>query len=569
MLDLWFARKCAQAGTPMLSVPRPANWLEDRPVRLTNVAAQATLFAETRDEGSSIHSLLRSSLSTLSAKALLARISTVRGLDEHISPAALVDLALCEASRANRRQALEFVMALLKRGKPQRGSLETGGLPGAAFWLELFEILVEIPVRGCDDVAPAIEAECSSDVRAPNSLRRVIRELMAASADELSVGELRDLIADIGARSTSAATLMIDALCRSRHIATIDIDFWFVTQRQQVRDVDYLVRARHKSLMAHRTKRAMASGQCFAVEGVCEQLERAMVEAARSGLQADGILRASRPQQKWPSTGFVAEENRYPLVSVILVVRNAAHLLEQSIESILDQTYPRLELVVVDDASEDESGFIARRIQSHDSRVRTARISHRMGPYFGRNIAIGKSRGEFITFQDADDRSTPDRLHVSVDMLLGRGSLWMAAAHHVRVNQGGLPVRDNANFYVGEGPVSTIMRKSLFQRVGLFDTVMSRGDNEFRNRVSEALGEQAIGQIHEILLLCNIGEANNSLAYSRQAVDAYRSAYRNWHRRVGRAAWMSGSPSLRPFVAPDVLLPPDWPNSPRVEWFSG
>lgn len=97
-------------------------------------------------------------------------------------------------------------------------------------------------------------------------------------------------------------------------------------------------------------------------------------------------------------------------VSVVLPVRNRAHLIEESIRSILGQTWTDFELVVVDDASEDGTGQILLRLAEEDARIHVVRRPERGGAGGARNDGITAARGEWIAFQDSDDRWHPDKL---------------------------------------------------------------------------------------------------------------------------------------------------------------
>lgn len=97
-----------------------------------------------------------------------------------------------------------------------------------------------------------------------------------------------------------------------------------------------------------------------------------------------------------------------PLISIIMPVFNAEQYVEKAIESILKQTYGNFELLIVDDASNDKSYNI---IQSFtDSRIRLYKHEKNLGYLKTVNFLFAQSKGDFITFQDADDWSTPQRI---------------------------------------------------------------------------------------------------------------------------------------------------------------
>lgn len=91
------------------------------------------------------------------------------------------------------------------------------------------------------------------------------------------------------------------------------------------------------------------------------------------------------------------------LISIVMPVYNAAKFLDYSIPSVISQTYKDLELIVVDDASTDDSYVIMQRYAQLDSRVKVFSIPHVDGPKPTRDYAIQLAQGNWIVSIDADD----------------------------------------------------------------------------------------------------------------------------------------------------------------------
>lgn len=91
-----------------------------------------------------------------------------------------------------------------------------------------------------------------------------------------------------------------------------------------------------------------------------------------------------------------------PLVSVIVPVYNVAPYLEQCLDSIVNQTYRNLEIILVDDGSTDESGAICDRYADQDSRIRVVHKENG-GQSSARNVALDMMTGEWVLFVDSDD----------------------------------------------------------------------------------------------------------------------------------------------------------------------
>jgi glycosyltransferase involved in cell wall biosynthesis len=92
-----------------------------------------------------------------------------------------------------------------------------------------------------------------------------------------------------------------------------------------------------------------------------------------------------------------------PLVSVIIPAYNRAHTVAETVDSVLQQTYPNLEVIVVDDGSKDNTQEVLR---GYGSRIRSV-YQENAGQMAARNRGIQESRGEIVTFLDSDDLWLP------------------------------------------------------------------------------------------------------------------------------------------------------------------
>lgn len=99
-----------------------------------------------------------------------------------------------------------------------------------------------------------------------------------------------------------------------------------------------------------------------------------------------------------------------PLVSVIMSNFNGSRYLEAAVTSVLSQSYRNLELIVVDDASEDDSLTILNRLRSGDKRLRLIARDNNVGPAGARNTALDAARGTWVAVVDADDLLHPRRI---------------------------------------------------------------------------------------------------------------------------------------------------------------
>lgn len=109
-----------------------------------------------------------------------------------------------------------------------------------------------------------------------------------------------------------------------------------------------------------------------------------------------------------------------PLVSVVVPAFNAADTIQETLNSISQQTYRKLEVVVVDDGSTDATAEMVRRHGSRDPRFRVVSKPNG-GVASARNHGIGSSRGDFVAFIDADDLWHPTKIAKQLEALLSAG----------------------------------------------------------------------------------------------------------------------------------------------------
>ncbi len=96
-----------------------------------------------------------------------------------------------------------------------------------------------------------------------------------------------------------------------------------------------------------------------------------------------------------------------PIISVIVPIYNVEKYLDQCLLSIQQQTYPHLQVILIDDGSTDQSASIAQRFVDIDSRFQLLRQAN-AGQSVARNRGIGRASGKYISFIDADDYIAPD-----------------------------------------------------------------------------------------------------------------------------------------------------------------
>lgn len=103
------------------------------------------------------------------------------------------------------------------------------------------------------------------------------------------------------------------------------------------------------------------------------------------------------------------------MVSVIIPTYNRANTLGRAVKSVLEQTIRQVEIIIVDDASTDDTRQIVERFD--DPRIRYIKLPENRGACAARNIGIDQAKGEFIAFQDSDDEWHSDKLAIQLNAI--------------------------------------------------------------------------------------------------------------------------------------------------------
>ena len=113
---------------------------------------------------------------------------------------------------------------------------------------------------------------------------------------------------------------------------------------------------------------------------------------------------------------------RQQLISVIMPCYNAAAYVEEAIMSVLRQTCPNTEIIVIDDGSRDSSpDIVSNLVKAHPGRIHLKHQDH-CGPYPARNLGLSHARGDFVAFLDADDWWREDCLEKLLNSLQQQNS---------------------------------------------------------------------------------------------------------------------------------------------------
>jgi glycosyl transferase family 2 len=176
--------------------------------------------------------------------------------------------------------------------------------------------------------------------------------------------------------------------------------------------------------------------------------------------------------------------NDIPRVSIITPAYNAAGTIEETLKSVLAQSYPHWEQIVVDDGSGDGTGRIVSNFLSLNSRIRMIRQSQ-SGEAAARNAGLKEAQHEWLLFLDADDWIAPLYLQRMTNLLTSNASPDAVICRSARVALDGAVVVEEDNLPEGDlFPIlaryppfhvhACVVRKSIVDAVGRFDTSIER-----------------------------------------------------------------------------------------------
>ncbi|MCM1154140.1 MAG: glycosyltransferase [Ruminococcus flavefaciens] len=218
------------------------------------------------------------------------------------------------------------------------------------------------------------------------------------------------------------------------------------------------------------------------------------------------------------------------LVSVVIPVYNREKTIKRAIDSVLNQTYSNIEVIVVDDCSTDHSIKVVNEYA--DQRVRVICQKQHGGANRARNVGIINAKGVYIAFQDSDDEWLPDKLYLQIELIKTTRLLACYCPYYLYEKGVVLPIPydyadlrkyqenlcDILSLHNVVGTPTLIIRRELLDLLGnqYFDEHMSRWqDYEFVIRIAKCT---KIGYVNTPLV--NAYRVENSITSDRSKLYA-------------------------------------------------
>jgi glycosyltransferase involved in cell wall biosynthesis len=236
-----------------------------------------------------------------------------------------------------------------------------------------------------------------------------------------------------------------------------------------------------------------------------------------------------------------------PTVSVVMAAKNYARFLPAAVGSVLAQTFPDWELLVIDDGSTDHTPAAVRPFLA-DRRVRYVR-SDRLGQPRAKNLGVGLARGEFVAFLDADDAWLPSKLEKQL-ALFSRPEVGVVFCRRTVIDEHGTAIPRPPAPPPPRGRVldamfvqnfvcfsSAVVRRAVFSHAGAFDPLWDLAiDYDLWLRVAK---HHAFDFVDEELVLYRTGHGN----LSEKLADRVATALSIMHRAETRYGARGGVPA--------------------------
>ncbi len=202
-----------------------------------------------------------------------------------------------------------------------------------------------------------------------------------------------------------------------------------------------------------------------------------------------------------------------PMVSVVIPVYNSETYLDECLDSVCQQTYRNLQIIVINDGSVDESLRLVRKIAESDSRITVINQQHG-GPSSARNAGIREAVGEYMTFVDSDDLIDPSYIEQLV-FGIGTADFCMCGFR--------LCKHQKDQWIVQEGITAEFIKKEIFDHIGDYQKLIAGiGWRMYRTsfiRKNKILFSEEICLAEDTLFFCK------ALLYANRASFIMSSGY--------------------------------------------
>jgi glycosyltransferase involved in cell wall biosynthesis len=216
----------------------------------------------------------------------------------------------------------------------------------------------------------------------------------------------------------------------------------------------------------------------------------------------------------------------HPLVSVIIPTYNRANTISRAIISAIKQTESNIEILIVDDCSNDNTKFIVEEWAIKDPRIHYIGLDKNVGPSAARNYGIQKAKGDYFAFLDSDDEWVSTKIKVQVASLERDIDKDVTICDILRIDDGNLAInslnqQNESPLYeqvlarkVNSNAITLMIRKRCYDLIGGFDEKLRINEDwEYWLRLSKEFNFAYVNEPLAINYSSNIGLSNNPRGY--------------------------------------------------------
>lgn len=191
-------------------------------------------------------------------------------------------------------------------------------------------------------------------------------------------------------------------------------------------------------------------------------------------------------------------------VTILVTAFNAAKTITSCLKSLLSQSWQNIQVIVIDDASTDDTTKIIHAFVKQDKRITGIYLPKNVGTFVAKRIGASFATGEFLTCQDSDDFAHPQKIERQVLPLIDHPELIATTSHWLRLDECGRFYARQYYPFLRQNPASPLFRRQqVEQKIGLWHLVRTGADSEFWHRLKLHYGDDRIMAIKEPLTIAS------------------------------------------------------------------
>ncbi|MFJ5161282.1 glycosyltransferase family 2 protein [Pantoea sp. NPDC088449] len=259
-----------------------------------------------------------------------------------------------------------------------------------------------------------------------------------------------------------------------------------------------------------------------------------------------------------------------PLISILMTTFNTGYRAEHAVFSLLAQNYKSIEIIIVDDASTDDTPVRLEKLVRMDKRIKLIRLPRNVGTYAAKRLGLTKAQGQFVTCHDSDDWSHPEKLTQQLAPMLVDPTIVCTVSNWVRMQDDGVFYARPVYPLKRLNPSSPLFRREMVLcKAGVWDCVKTGADSEFLARLKLVFGAKAIKKVNQpltfgshradsLMTSADTGYLQNGISSERQK---YWEAWSLWH--ISHLA-TGEKPFIDPFISVTESRPFEVPVNLQV-----